>query len=122
MNIATIHIIDLCLRTIIGTNPWERKRRQRILINISFEFDAGEAIRTDSLADTVDYKTLKRKIITLAEGSRFHLLEVLTQRILALILGTPGVLSARVRIEKPRALRFAKSVAVEMAQAQASAS
>lgn len=111
---ATIRITDLHLRAIIGANDWERTAKQDILINITMEFDAGKAAQSDDLRDTVDYKTLTKKIIGFVEGSKFFLLEKLTDQVLKLVMKDKRVLAATVRIDKPTALRFAKSVSVEL--------
>ena len=114
MGIARIVISDLQLRTIIGTNSWEREKAQDVILNLEFCYDAGPAVASDNLQDTIDYKALKRKIMGFVEGSRFQLLERLAHEVLQIVMTDPRVLSAVVRIEKPHALRFARSVAVEM--------
>jgi D-erythro-7,8-dihydroneopterin triphosphate epimerase len=114
MKLATIKITDLALRTIIGGNDWERNTQQDVVINIVLDYDATKAIDSDAMEDTVDYKRLKRRIIDEVEKSRFHLLEKLTSRVLEIIMEDNRVLSAKVRIDKPMALRFAKTVSVEM--------
>ncbi|OGX24384.1 MAG: hypothetical protein A2787_02895 [Omnitrophica WOR_2 bacterium RIFCSPHIGHO2_01_FULL_48_9] len=111
---ATIHITDLHLRAIIGTNNWERKKEQDILINIAIDYNAEPASRSDKLKDTVDYKTLTKAIIKHVESSKYYLLEKLTAKILDIVLKTRGVEAATVRIDKPQALRFAESVSVTL--------
>lgn len=111
---ATIRITDLLLRTIIGGNDWERNTKQDVLINIRLDFDAQKAIASDAMDDTVDYKNLKRRIIEEVEQSRFQLLEKLTSHVLTIVMEDNRVLGATVRVEKPSALRFAKTVSVEM--------
>lgn len=117
---AIIRITDLKLKTIIGIYDWERKIKQAIIINISLEFDASKAAKTDSIKDTVDYKSLKKRIIDLVEGSHYCLLEKLVEEILNLIMADPKILNATVKIDKPKALRFAKSVSVESSRQKAS--
>jgi FolB domain-containing protein len=114
MPIAKLSIVDLLLRTVIGDNEWERDVRQDVVINLSLEFDASKAAASDALADTVNYKQLKRKIIAEVENSRYRLIEKLAARVLAIVMEDSRVTSATVRIDKPQALRYAKSVAVEM--------
>jgi len=111
---AQIRITDLTLRTIIGINDWERKKKQDIVINILIDFDATRAAVSDNISDTVNYKALKQNIIQLVEASNFFLLEKLTAEVLKLIMEDPQVEKATVRIDKPQALRFAKSVSMEM--------
>lgn len=112
--IATIRITDLKVRTIIGINPWERKTKQDVMINIALDVDAGRAVRSDDITDAVDYKTITKKIIAAVKNSDFFLLEKLTDMVLRLVMTNPKVIRASVRVDKPRALRFAKSVSVEL--------
>ena len=111
---ATIRVTDLRLRTVIGTNDWERESKQDIVINIALECDAAKAAQSDDLKDAVDYKALTKRIIEFAEGSQVFLLEKLTAQVLDMIMEDKRILSSAVRIDKPLALRFSKSVSVEM--------
>ena len=113
-----IRITDLTLRAIIGTNAWERKKKQRVVINASFEYSAARAIATDNLQDTIDYKTITKRIIKEVTDSHFFLLEKLASRILTIVLNNKKVLRATVRVDKPYALRFAKSVSVTLSAKQ----
>lgn len=110
---ATIRITDLKLKAIIGINPWERKNKQDVIINLTLDFDANKASQSDNIQDTVDYKALKKRIILLVKGSKFFLLEKLVEEVLNLTMQDSKILKATVRIDKPRALRFAKSVSIE---------
>ena len=111
---AIIEITDLKIPAIIGTNDWERVQRQIIVLNIQLSYDACQAVATDQLKHALDYKTLKRKIIAFVKDSRFGLLEKLTSQVLDLIMTESKVRSATVRIDKPKALRYARSVSVTM--------
>jgi len=115
-----IHIHDLRLRCIIGTNDWEREQAQDVLINLILETDLRTAGRSDDLADTVNYRTITKRIIAHVEGSRYHLVEALAESIAALCLDDPRVLRAEVSVEKPGALRFARSVGVTVVRARGS--
>ena len=99
---------------------WERNTLQDIILNIELTFDESFAVRSDDLADTVDYKTLKRKIMEFTEKSQYYLIEKLASQILDLIMEDPKVTSARIRLDKPHALRFARSVSVEMEKTRSS--
>ncbi|MBN1780251.1 dihydroneopterin aldolase [bacterium] len=107
-----IKIKNLRLRTIVGIYAWERKETQDVIINITIEFDGSGAAQTDNVRNTVDYKALKKRIVSEVESSRFKLLEKLADHVLRIILEDKKVLSARVEVDKPHALRFADSVSV----------
>ena|SRR3989338_2283418 len=113
---ATIRITDLTLKTIIGTNNWERTTRQKIIINAVIEYNAAKAIASDSIREAVDYKTITKKILARVKSSKFYLLEKLTAFVLEIIMENKKVRKATVRIDKPLALRFAKSVSVELSR------
>ena len=110
----SIEIKDLLLRGIVGINDWEREKPQDILVNITLFTDLRRAGASDDLADSVNYRTLTKKIIEHVEGSTRFTVEALAADIARLCLEDPGVLRARVRVEKPGALRFAQSVGVEI--------
>lgn len=111
---ATFRIVDLRLKAIVGIEDWERKKKQDVVVNVTFEADVGQAAVSDDIADTVNYKTMTKQIIRLVEESRCYLLEKLASEILAAVAETKGVSWASVQIDKPGALRHADSVSVEV--------
>ena len=111
---AIIRIEDLKLSAILGVNKGERIRQQMVVINITLEYDANRAILTDDIETALDYKALKKKILLHVSKSKFYLLEKLTDCVLKLVMEDPRVTRASVRIDKPQALRFARSVSVEL--------
>ena len=109
-----IHIRDLRLRCIVGINPEERDKKQDVEINITLHADLRAAGRTDAIDDTVDYKSIKLKVVEEVEASSFFLVERLAEHVAGICLGDPKVRRVRVLIEKPGALRFARTVGVEI--------
>ncbi len=109
-----IDIHDLLLRGIIGINDWEREKQQDILINISLFGDFRSAGDSDDIADTINYRTVTKKVIKHVETSKRFTVEALASDIARICLEETGVQRARVRVEKPGALRFARSVGVEI--------
>jgi len=109
-----IHIKDLHLRAIIGINQVERENRQDVLINIDLHADTRPAGRSDAIEDAVNYRTITKRVIRMVEASRFYLVERLAAEIATICLADPRVTAARVVVEKPGALRFARSVGVEI--------
>jgi dihydroneopterin aldolase/D-erythro-7,8-dihydroneopterin triphosphate epimerase len=107
-----IHIKDLHLRTIIGINEEERRDRQDVLINIVMDVDLRRAGESDDIEDAVNYRTITKRIIHLVENSGFFLVEKMAAEIAVICLSDPRVERARVTVEKPGALRFARSVGV----------
>jgi D-erythro-7,8-dihydroneopterin triphosphate epimerase len=111
---AIIRITNLKLRTIIGINDWERKKKQDVIINIAIQTDANQASISDNIKDTIDYKLLTKHIIKEVEASKYYLLEKLCRRILEIVLQEKRAYEATVRLDKPGALRFCDSVSVEL--------
>lgn len=109
-----IHIRDLFLRGIIGINPEERAKQQDILINITLFADLSVAGQSDRIEDAVNYKDVKNRVVEMVEHSSYFLLERLAERIAELCLENPAIHHVHVLVEKPGALRFARSVGVEI--------
>ncbi|MCS6772345.1 MAG: dihydroneopterin aldolase [Kiritimatiellae bacterium] len=114
MSMDRIYIRDLMIRCIIGVYPEERRDKQDVIINVELAGDFSKAGLTDNLADAVDYKQIKKNIVGLVEKSSFNLIETLAERIAAICLDHPRVVEAKVTVDKPGALRFARSVAFEI--------
>lgn len=109
-----IHVRDIRARCIVGVNPEERIRKQDVAINLTLHADLRPAGASDELADTVDYKAIADEVVEMVEGSSFGLLERLAQRIAEICLAHDGVQRVGVLVEKPAALRFARTVGVEI--------
>ncbi len=109
-----ILIRDLLIRGILGIHDWEREKKQDILVNIEIEADCRAAGRSDDFRDAVDYRAIAKRTIALVEESSFFLVERLAEEIAALCLEDERVGLARVRVEKPGAVRFSQSVGVEV--------
>ena len=114
MNYDRIFVRDLSLRCIIGIFPEERKNRQDVIVNLVLEGPFSEAAESDNIEHTANYKTITKQIIQLVEDSEFFLIETLAERICAVCLSDPRVFKITVTLDKPGALRFARSVAVEL--------
>ncbi len=109
-----IHIRDLLLRCILGVYDEERREKQDVNICITLWADLLRACQSDSIDDTVDYKTIKKQVIAMVEESSCFLVERLAERIAEICLENPQVERVNVTVEKPGALRFARTVAVEI--------
>ncbi len=109
-----ILISDLAARCIIGVNEEERREKQDVLINITVYADLSKACKGDRFEDTVDYRSIKKRIVKMVEESRYCLVEALAEAVAGICLSDPKVIEAKVRVEKPSALRFARTVGVEI--------
>jgi FolB domain-containing protein len=109
-----VFIKDLLVRGIIGINDWEREKPQDILINIVLSADLSAAGESDDISDSINYKTIAKKAQAKAETAERLTVEALAADIAKICLEEPGVINARVKVEKPNAVRFARSVGVEV--------
>ncbi len=113
-----ILISDLAARCIIGVNEEERREKQDVLINITLYADLSNACRSDRFEDTVDYRSIKKRIVKMVEESNYFLIEALAEAVAEICLSAPKIVEAKVRVEKPSALRFARTVGVEIARSR----
>ena len=109
-----IHIRELACRCIVGINPDERTNKQDVIINLTLEADLSGACASDRIEDTIDYKRVKQSILKLVENSSFFLVERLAESIAEVCFGEPRVQGVTVSVDKPGALRFTRSVAIEI--------
>ena len=113
-----VFIKDLAVRGIIGINDWERGKPQEMLINITVFTDTRQAAKSDDLADCVDYSALAKKIQAHAETAARFTVEALAEDLADICLEEKGVEKAIVRVEKPGAVRFSRSVGVEIERSE----
>ncbi|HSV85513.1 MAG TPA: dihydroneopterin aldolase [Levilinea sp.] len=107
-------IKDLLARGIIGISDRERERPQDILVNLVILTDTRKAAESDNIQDCVDYSAITQKIMAHVENATRYTVEALAADIAALCLEEQGVEGVRVRVEKPGAVRFSKSVGIEI--------
>ena len=96
-----IIIKDLMVRTIIGTKEDERVNKQDVVINVVIWSDLRKAGESDDINDTVNYRTINKKIVNLVENSRHFLVEALAHRIAETCLEEEAVVRAVAACETP---------------------
>jgi FolB domain-containing protein len=109
-----VFINDLIARGIIGVNEWEREKPQEISINIVLFADLHKAGSSDNIQDSVNYRTVAKMVLAHAETAQRQTVEALATDIARLCLEQPGVQQVRVRVEKPGAVRFSRTVGIEI--------
>ncbi|MEM7118232.1 MAG: dihydroneopterin aldolase [Chloroflexota bacterium] len=113
-------IKDLLMRGIVGINPDERVKKQDILVNVVAFTDIRTAAASDNIDDALNYKEITKRIIRhVEEESADFLVEKLVTDLARIILSEFNVERVQVRLEKPTALRFARSVGIEIERTQA---
>ena len=114
INMDKIFIEELLVRCIVGVNEEERREKQDVLISLKIKTDLRKAGSSDKFEDAVDYRAIKKKIMAMVESSEYFLVEALAEKIAEMLLEDGRIMEVKVRVEKPTALRFAKSVGVEI--------
>jgi dihydroneopterin aldolase len=112
INMDKIFINDLQVETVIGIFDWEREIKQIISINLEMEFDISKAAKSDDINDSLDYKKVSKRIISLCEKADSYLVENLIEKIAQVVLKEFPVSKVTVSLEKPGALRGSKSVGI----------
>ena len=104
----TLKIEGLWLRVIVGLNPWERERKQTLLLNVTLPF-----VRTPGRR--IDYRSVEELLLSVAEGTAFETVESL-----AALIGDSCLAQFQtfqqvtVEIEKPSALTLADAAVVRV--------
>lgn len=111
---AIINITNLRLRTFIGFNPEEQEKQQDIIINAEIHYPANKLCLNDDVENALNYKNIAKRIIGHVESGRFLLLEKLVSDVLEICHEHEWVSYAKVKIDKPHALRFADSVSLSL--------
>ena len=89
-----------------------------VVINLTLHTDLRAAGQSDDLDDTVNYRTVTKQVIEHVEQSEYLLVEKLAEQVAAICLGLGGVSEVDVSIDKPGALRFTRSVSVEISRSR----
>lgn len=108
-----IVIKDLQVPGIVGINPDERVNQQEILVNVTLWVDTRPAAASDRIEDAVNYRSVAKAMIAHLQGGRPHLVERLAEELVDVCLAADSrVAEVEVSVEKPGALRHARSVGV----------
>ena len=113
-----IFLTELKVDTIIGIWEWERKIRQTVIIDLEMSADIAKAAATDSVEDTLNYKSVAKRIQSFVGDSSFQLVETLAERIAGIIREEFGVQWVKVRVNKPGAIRGSRDVGILIERGQ----
>jgi 7,8-dihydroneopterin aldolase/epimerase/oxygenase len=114
-----IYLRDLRTETIIGIYDWERKIRQTVSFDFEFPADIRRAAKTDRIEDTLNYKSVAKRVLAFVETSEYHLVETLAEEVARLILREFSVEWVRVTLNKPGAVRGSRDVGVTIERSRA---
>jgi dihydroneopterin aldolase len=100
---ATIEIRGLTVFARHGVHEEERERGQTFVLDVWLDCGRTAAPDSDDLADAVDYSAVCDRVVELATGGPYRLLERLAALIADDLVERFGVVAARVRVAKPEA-------------------
>lgn len=107
-----IFLSDLRVETVIGIFEWERKIRQTVSLDLEMAADIRAAAAGDSIDDTLDYKSVAKRLISHIETSDYGLVETLAESVARIVVTEFDVPWVKVTLHKPGAIRGAKDVGV----------
>ena len=107
-----IFITALTAEAVIGIYDWEREVKQRLEIDLEMSMDLRAAARSDAIEDTLNYKSVAKRVLAFVEGSSFRLVEALAGEIARIVLEEFKVERVKVTVHKPGAIRHSRDVGV----------
>src|SRR4026208_1452277 len=102
-----IFLRGLTTELIIGIWDWERRVKQKIVVDLEMGADIRRAAGSDRIKDTLDYKRFSKRLLQFISDSEFQLVETLAERIAELVITEFSVPWVRVRLNKQGAVRGA---------------
>ena len=107
-----IFLSGLTSECIIGIWDWERRVKQKIVLDLEMGADIRRAAATDHIDDTLDYKRVAKRLLQFIGDSQFQLVETLAERIAELVITEFAVPWVRVRLNKQGAIRGSRDVGI----------
>ncbi len=107
-----VFLKDLRIDTVIGVYDWEREVKQPVVLDIEMSADIARAALSDHIDDTLDYKSVAKRLIEFVEQSEFQLVETLAERCAQIIREEFGVAWVRLVLNKIGAVTSARDVGV----------
>ncbi|HEY5602350.1 MAG TPA: dihydroneopterin aldolase [Gammaproteobacteria bacterium] len=107
-----IYLNDLEIETVIGIFAWERRVKQKVRLSLEMAVDIRKAAASDSIDDTLNYKSVAKRLIDFVGNTEFQLVETLAEKVAGIILNEFNIPWVRVRLNKPGAVRYAGDVGV----------
>lgn len=105
-------IEGLTISTTIGVYDWEKKIKQKLILDLEMAWDNQPAGKSDDVALCLDYFKVSQAITSLVEANKFELIECVAERVAELVIQLFSVNWLRVKVSKPGAITNATNVAV----------
>jgi 7,8-dihydroneopterin aldolase/epimerase/oxygenase len=94
----TIYIENLTFKCIVGILDFERKKRQRVIVNLSFDYEFKDG-------SFIDYAEVSELVKRTMKDKKFKLLEDAVKTLSELIKNKYEVENLQLKISKPNILK-----------------
>jgi len=109
-----VFLRGLEIECIIGFIDWERRIKQKVVIDLELPIDCARAAASDDVVDTLDYMSVASRVREFVGQSEFMLVETMAHRLALLLLEEFGMEWLRLSINKPGAVRGSRDVGVSI--------
>ena len=96
-----IFINNLVIEASIGVYEYEKKHKQKIIVNVELLLSNDSEPKNDNLEATQDYSQFRKCLINIIKSQHFQLLEILVEKIHSNLMINSYVIGAKVKISKP---------------------
>ena len=110
----TVFIKDFIIDEIIGIHKHEKIKKQKIKFNIVLDVNQSSVPDEKDIKSIVDYEKITNKLENLTKSKKYNFLESLAEDSFEEIFEDKRINSIKIKIEKPEAIKNAKSVGVEV--------
>ena len=110
----TVFIKDFIIEEIIGIHKHEKIKKQKIKFNIVLEVNQNSVPDENNIKSIVDYEKITIKLENLTKNAKYNFLESLAEDSFKEIFEDKRINSAKIKIEKPEAIKNTESVGVEV--------
>ena len=108
----TIFLTGLTAEAVIGIWDWERKVKQKLVVDLEMAVDIRKAAVTDGIEDTLNYKNVAKRLIEFIEESEYKLVESLAEALAGIVTQEFNVRWVKLTLHKPGAIRNSDDVGV----------
>ena len=110
----TVFIKDFIIEEIIGIHEHEKIKKQKIKFNKVLNVNQSSIPDEKDIKSIVDYEKITNKLENLTKSKKYNFLESLAEDSFKEIFEDKRINSVTIKIEKPEAIKSAKSVGVEV--------
>ena len=109
-----VRVRNLLLPCSIGIHEHERRRTQRVRINVELDVADPGPFSSEDFSEVLNYETIVSGTRTIVDAGHIELVETLAERIAGVCLADPRSVSVTVGVEKLDAYSEAESVGVSV--------